>query len=216
MKNLRINRFWQIALPVLTYYLMYHCIHYLCLLLLGQWMGTLSCLGLSSAVTLIFMFSVYRGLPIVRKREVFDKKMLAEECVAVLGIVVLGMILNVIISNTPLVEVSEGYRQANSTLFSGTMPSRIIVNGILIPMLEEVVYRGIVCGQLDLWYGKKISVFISALLFGMMHFNMVQFLYAFLMGIALGYVFVRYKKLWVPAAAHGLTNLVVIFITAFL
>lgn len=214
MNSLRTNRFWQIALPLLAYYLSYHALHYVFYLLLGKWLGSLGCLGLSSAVTLAFLYSMYRNLPVVRQKETFEKKEFGQECVSILLTVLLGIILNIIISNTPLVDISRGYSEANATLFSGSILIRIAANAILIPLLEEVVYRGIVCGQMDLWYGKKISVVVSALLFGMMHFNVVQFLYAFLMGLALGYVYVRYKKLWVCAAAHGLTNLVVILFTA--
>lgn len=215
MRNLRMNRFGQIALPILVYYLMYHCLHYLFFMTFGTWLGTLGALALSSAVTLAFMASVYRGLAILREKETFEKRLFAQECLCILLMILLGIVLNVVISNTPLVEISKGYSEANSALFSGTLAVRILANGILIPMLEEVVYRGIVCGQMYLWYGEKVSVLVSALLFGMMHFNVVQFLYAFLMGLALGYAYIRYKKLWVPAAAHGLTNLVVVLFTAF-
>ena len=47
-----------------------------------------------------------------------------------------------------------------------------------------------------------------------MHFNVVQFLYGFVMGLALGYIYVRYRRLWIPMAAHGLVNFVVILVTA--
>lgn len=215
MKNIRINRFGQIVIPILVYYLMYHCLHYLFFMAFGEWLGTLGALALSSAVTLVFMTSVYRGLPVVREKETFEKHLLMQECFCIVLTILLGIVLNVMISNTPLVEISRGYREANSALFSGPLAVRILANAILVPMLEEVVYRGIVCGQMQLWYGKKVSVVVSALLFGMMHFNVVQFLYAFLMGLALGYAYIRYQKLWVPAAAHGLTNLVVVLFTAF-
>ena len=57
-------------------------------------------------------------------------------------------------------------------------------------------------------------MFLSAFLFGIMHFNVVQFLYGFVMGLALGYIYVRYRRLWIPMVAHGLVNFVVILVTA--
>ena len=67
---------------------------------------------------------------------------------AILLTVAVGILLNILISNTPLADLSVGYQEANSTLFSGGLLIKIVGNALLIPMLEEVVYREIVCGQL--------------------------------------------------------------------
>ena len=214
MKKLRTNRIWQIAYPIVAYYLLYHCFHILFLMLFGKWLGTLECLALSSGVTLLVVWNIYRSLPVVKGERTRDRVLIGKEIGAIAAVVVFGILLNIIISNTPLAEISQGYREANAALFSGSFWIKVLANGILIPVLEEVVYRGIVCSQLDLWYGRKISVAASAFLFGIMHFNVVQFLYAFLMGLALGYVYTAYKKLWIPIAAHGIINIVVVFVTA--
>ena len=56
----------------------------------------------------------------------------------------------------------------------------------------------------------KTAVIISAFLFGIMHFNVVQFLYGFLVGMAISAVYVKTSRLWVVMVAHGLTNFVVV------
>ncbi len=213
MSPLRTNRIWQIAYPIVVYYLMYHCLNLLMAALFRGRLDPLWCLGIASAVTGVILYRIYRQLPVVKNTDRPDQKTICRILLAIAGIVALGILLNIIISNTGLAEISEGYKESNQTLFSGDTLTKILVNCMIIPATEEIVYRGIVCGQMDLWYGSKISVPVSALLFGIMHFNMVQFLYAFLMGLALGYVYSKYKKLWVPFAAHGLTNLVVVIAT---
>lgn len=126
----------------------------------------------------------------------------------------LGLILNFIISHTPLVAYSSGYAQANATLYAGGLLTKIFANCISIPILEELVYRGIVCGQLSLWYDEKIAVIISAFCFGIMHFNVVQFLYGFLVGLAIATVYIKTRKLWVVIVAHGLTNFIVVILAS--
>ncbi len=111
----------------------------------------------------------------MRAEKVWDKETFPRECLYILGVVALGLILNFIISHTPLVAYSSGYAQANATLYAGGLLTKIFANCISIPILEELVYRGIVCGQLSLWYDEKIAVIISAFCFGIMHFNVVQF-----------------------------------------
>ena len=211
---MRANRFWQIAYPMAVYYLMYHFLHILFLVVTGGRLGSLECLTLASAITLVVMVILYRKLPITRAvPETLSISRVLQWTGAILLTVAVGIFLNILISNTPLADLSVGYQEANSTLFSGGLFIKIAANALLIPILEEVVYRGIVCGQLLLWYGKWKAVLISAFLFGIMHFNVVQFLYGFVMGLALGNIYVRYRRLWIPMAAHGLVNLVVILVT---
>ena len=109
---------------------------------------------------------------------------------------------------------SSGYAQANATLYAGGLLTKIFANCISIPILEELVYRGIVCGQLSLWYDEKIAVIISAFCFGIMHFNVVQFLYGFLVGLAIATVYIKTRKLWVVIVAHGLTNFIVVILAS--
>ena len=160
---MRGNRFWQIAYPMAVYYLMYHFLHILFLVITGGRLGSLECLTLASAITLVVMVVCYRKLPITRA--ISEKRTIAQVLQwtgAILLTVAVGILLNILISNTPLADLSVGYQEANSTLFSGGLLIKIVGNALLIPMLEEVVYRGIVCGQLLQWYGQWKAVFFSA------------------------------------------------------
>lgn len=56
-------------------------------------------------------------------------------------------------------------------------------------------------------YGEKLAVIVSALLFGLFHANLSQLFYAFLLGLLLGYVYLRTGKLRYSIALHMLFNL---------
>ena len=76
----------------------------------------------------------------------------------------------------------------------GTKPVDVLMNSIctaVIPALvEEFAYRGVVLGVLKK-YDVNLAIFGSAFLFGMLHGNLAQIPFAFVVGIVLAYVRVQ-------------------------
>lgn len=60
-----------------------------------------------------------------------------------------------------------------------------------------------------------IVVFITSLLFGIYHMNLVQGLYAFLMGLVITYCYAVYRKFSIPVIAHICANATALLITYF-
>ena len=75
------------------------------------------------------------------------------------------------------------------------------------PVFEELIFRRILIPRL-LPYGEGMAIFMSALLFGLMHGNFQQFFYATLVGLVLGYVFVRSGKWWLCMIMHAIFNFI--------
>lgn len=211
--NIRLNRFIQVAYPVLVYYLLYNILTSVFHMILGDRVSELTCLLFASIITAIVIYFVYRKLPIVKAEIQFSVHDLKRDLIYILIIVATGIALNLFVTYTPLNLFLDNYNSSTEILYSGDLAVKIFANAIFIPILEELVFRGIVCGQLSMWYGNRYGIIISAVLFGIMHFNVIQFLYAFLMGLLLAYVYNSTKKLWVTSLAHGLTNFIVIIFT---
>jgi membrane protease YdiL (CAAX protease family) len=74
------------------------------------------------------------------------------------------------------------------------------------PITEELLFRGILLRPLEK-YGKRFAILVSAFLFGLMHGNVVQTPFAFVVGMILGYVAVEYNILW-AIVLHMFNNLV--------
>lgn len=74
------------------------------------------------------------------------------------------------------------------------------------PIGEEIVYRGFVLRYLQR-YGRWFAIVVSAALFGAMHGNLVQGMFAFTIGLVLGYVTVEYSIKW-AIFLHFLNNCV--------
>ena len=85
--------------------------------------------------------------------------------------------------------------------------SMFLYMGILAPVAEEILFRGLIQKTL-MPYGRKFAIFCSAFAFGIFHGNLLQSAYAFLVGLVLGYVASEYSIAW-AMVLHMINNLVV-------
>ncbi len=75
---------------------------------------------------------------------------------------------------------------------------------IMAPIAEELIYRGFVLSSIEK-YGKIFAIITSAILFGVMHTNIPQSVFAALVGIVLGYVAIEYS-IWWAILLHVINN----------
>lgn len=93
----------------------------------------------------------------------------------------------------------------NATAVSDTL-SLFLYTALIGPVAEEVVFRGFIMEKL-LPYGKGFAIGFTALLFGVMHGNFLQSLFAVGAGLIFGYVAVEYSLKW-SVLIHVLNNMV--------
>lgn len=91
---------------------------------------------------------------------------------------------------------------------SDLTPLSFLAAVILAPMGEEFLCRGVtlkIAGKVSdrFW----IANIIQAFAFGVLHANLVQGIYAFLMGLALGYIYGKYHNIWLCVLLHCIINL---------
>lgn len=82
--------------------------------------------------------------------------------------------------------------------------SMFLYSSFIGPVAEELVYRGFVMKSLQK-YGKSFAIVISAVLFGVMHQNLVQSVFGIAAGLVLGYVAMNYSIKW-SVLFHILNN----------
>ena len=71
--------------------------------------------------------------------------------------------------------------------------------------VEELLFRGLILENL-LPCGKTVAILGSAFLFGMMHQNVEQLLYATGAGVVFGWIYVRTRSIWPCVLAHFINN----------
>ena len=86
---------------------------------------------------------------------------------------------------------------------------------IFAPILEETLIRGFLLDGLSAGYGKTTALFISSILFALLHFNMVQTLSALICGFVLGLLYLKTGSLFCCILAHIGYNLLA-YITTIL
>ena len=78
---------------------------------------------------------------------------------------------------------------------------------VMPALVEEFAFRGILLTSLRK-YGDKFAIVCSALLFAIMHGNMVQIPFAFIAGLALGYFMVTTGSIRTSVLIHFLNNFI--------
>lgn len=123
-------------------------------------------------------------------------------------IINLGIVLNFIVSF--IVEqipqsYSGTYNQLMGIITNQSFGIILLTSGILAPIIEELIFRYGIC-EIMKKKGDKIAIFVSALIFGIAHMNIIQSTYAFLLGLLLGYLYVNGRNLVRPMIFHLTVN----------
>lgn len=78
---------------------------------------------------------------------------------------------------------------------------------IMAPIFEEIVFRGIIQkGLINKGWEPTKAIWVSAMVFGIVHGNPWQFVGAVLLGYVLGLVYHRTKSLLMPILLHAFNN----------
>ncbi|QQR91137.1 MAG: CPBP family intramembrane metalloprotease [Myxococcales bacterium] len=77
---------------------------------------------------------------------------------------------------------------------------------LVAPLSEEVLFRGIMIRGLNARYGKVVAVILSALLFGLAHMGIIELVYASIVGILLGLLYLSKQNLWTCITLHASFN----------
>jgi membrane protease YdiL (CAAX protease family) len=78
---------------------------------------------------------------------------------------------------------------------------------VVAPVLEEVLFRGVLLKGLLRNYRPSTAILQSAVLFGVFHFNPAQSATATLIGLLLGWLYYRTRSVPLCIALHGMNNL---------
>lgn len=95
-----------------------------------------------------------------------------------------------------------------------TLILNLLLAGVFAPLVEETLFRGVIFGSLQAYFGKWTAATISAVIFSALHFQAYGFFPRFILGIVLVYLYDKYKSLYPSVALHALNNLIATLIAA--
>ena len=133
----------------------------------------------------------------------------AGEFVAYVAICVGAMFVFNLVGNglNALVSLLKGSESANlvNTVLDFDLPVLALMVSVFAPIAEEFIFRGLlwryVGGQ-----GKRVYVAASAVLFMLLHGNIVQYPYTFALGLIFALVYAKTGRLVYPIALHMAVN----------
>jgi membrane protease YdiL (CAAX protease family) len=121
--------------------------------------------------------------------------------------------LNLLLSILGTMERSESFQEVAQSQYSASLWVGLLCFGLITPVVEEVLFRGIAYGYLRHFTNIRFAILISAIIFSVYHGNSVQGIYAFLMGCLIAYGYEYFGNFTVAIAMHVGANLLAYLIT---
>lgn len=81
---------------------------------------------------------------------------------------------------------------------------------VVAPIVEELIFRGLILQGLRRNYNAFVAVFMSALLFSLYHLNPWQMPATFILGLLLGAIMIRTNNILLSILGHSINNLLVL------
>ncbi len=156
---------------------------------------------------ILFFLMKKLGSESIEKESLSIKKFLLYFCISFTLMIIgniIGLILTSAIGNATQSDIANPIQNLINS--SGIMMNLIIIS-ILGPVFEELIFRKLLIDR-TVKYGARISIILSATMFGLMHGNLNQFFYAFLLGGFFAYVYMKTGKIIYTILLHIFLNLI--------
>ncbi|PAF16298.1 CPBP family intramembrane glutamic endopeptidase [Terribacillus saccharophilus] len=113
--------------------------------------------------------------------------------------------------------ITQGSENTSSILDAvREVPAFVLIVVVFAPILEEIIFRKILFGEIYKRTNFFVAVLISALVFGAVHGDFLHLLQYFVMGVVFAALYVQTKRIIVPIITHGLMNLMVVIIQLYI
>lgn len=116
---------------------------------------------------------------------------------------------NILMTLTGFLQVSTAFQEVAGRQYQAVFGVGVIFYGLFSPIIEEIVFRGLVFNRLRDYYPASVAVLLSGILFGAYHGNLVQGVYGGCMGILIAYLYLRMDSFMIPCLFHAVANLAV-------
>lgn len=165
----------------------------------------------------ILYFIVFIIYKLIRKhpfefKSVELHKILFMICLGLVANAIITVVLALIIEFVPASWVNSLDESTNAALMSDSVFMLFIGTGILVPILEELVFRYGMCGVLAR-SNAKVGLIVSSIMFGIMHGNIIQGTYAAILGLFLGYIYLKTNNIWYSSFIHMALNSSSVFVS---
>lgn len=115
-----------------------------------------------------------------------------------------AVVLSAVLTLFPVRSVLSSYSEASGRMYKGNdLVFAIGTTVFLGPVLEEVVFRGLLLNRLLEGFSERTAVYVSAALFAVFHGNLLWILYAFAMGLFMTRLSMKEDGIFYPICIHA-------------
>lgn len=167
-----------------------------------------------TAVVLLPLFYIWYQKDRQRKN-VEKRRLCIRECA---GIAACGVFCNLLIGTLAgaASEALQLNNEAQEMLYRSSLLVQLIGIGMIVPFMEEVLFRGLVYKRLKEYTGNDwTAILAAAVLFAVYHGNLTQMLFAFPMALILIFIYRKWDTLQAPVIFHAAVNISSILLTAW-
>lgn len=210
------TKIWRTIGPVVIHFAIYFVVIYLAAMIFARSDSPLSLddfmgnhFALITIIALLISFAV--NYISFRRDYVKQSDFLKKNPIHLLWVFLIGILmshaLSILLSLLPLDNILGSYETVENDVYGATWILVVIRAVIVTPVVEELVFRGLVFRRMKEYTSFWPAAIVSSLLFGLYHMNLVQGIYAFLFGIILCLLYERYGHLAAAIVIHFGANL---------
>lgn len=216
---------WEVLFPYLLYYLTYNAAY---LILAFAYQATVERFGEgygqfmtahAATVTgvmggLCTLVGILPILPMLKEelRERGETRRLVSLKAAALTVILafsVSLGLNAFLTLTGFANSSQTYQKVADRQYGVAFAVGLVLYGLISPLAEEVVFRGVIYNRLRRLYNPAIGIAVSGFLFGAFHGNLVQGVYGACLGMLMAYLYEKSGKFGMSFLFHAVANLAV-------
>lgn len=154
----------------------------------------------------VLWYRRYKPVSDFKLKEVVNTKLLlAMACFGLSLQFLISMCLNALYPVLPQ-ELTNQYSELMEQLIGGNVWLSLLVTVILAPLAEEFLFRGITLKKAQKIMPFMAANVLQAVLFGIYHMNLIQGVYAFVLGMILGFTAEYFHSVWAAVLLHACVN----------
>lgn len=120
--------------------------------------------------------------------------------------IIVVLIVNIVATAFP--DLLKQFEDVNSSLSNHEMSFVMVLSvGIIAPIAEEMLFRGLILNKLNQNMNKWIAIVISALIFGIAHGSVIGFIYTFPIGFIMGWLYIKFDSVLPSILFHMSFNI---------
>ena len=102
-----------------------------------------------------------------------------------------------------------GFTNAYNINYDTNIFILVLTSGIVGPIIEELIFRGLLYNGFKEEYTPMLSIIITSVLFSIFHTGIINIVYSFELSFLLIYVYEKYKTIKAPIIMHITSNIFV-------